>query len=74
MLAFRNQYVAHMDLHNRFTDPVPCFDHALQVTYAYEEWGRELTKAVIWNQPTLSSQYKRWKDEAFSIATREPRS
>jgi hypothetical protein len=37
MLAFRDKYVAHMDLHNRFTDPVPRFDNALQVTYAYEE-------------------------------------
>jgi hypothetical protein len=74
MLAFRDKYVAHMDLRNPFTDPVPCFDHALQVAYAYEEWGRELTKEVIWGQPTLSSQYERWKDEVFSIATREPRS
>src|SRR5262245_20249253 len=47
ILAFRDKYVAHMDLRNQFTNLVPCFDHALQVAYGYEEWARELTKAVI---------------------------
>jgi hypothetical protein len=53
MLAFRDKYVAHLDLNNRFNEPVPFFDPALQVAYAYEDWARELTKEVIWNQPCI---------------------
>jgi hypothetical protein len=67
MLDFRNEYVAHFDVRVPFNDPVPLFDHGLQVAYAYEEWARELTESVIWNQPTLSSQYEQWKAETYSI-------
>jgi hypothetical protein len=67
MLDFRNRYVAHLDVRVPFNDPVPLFDHALQVAYAYEEWARELTKSVIWNQPTLSSLYEQCESEASSI-------
>ena len=73
MLAFRDKYVAHMDLHNPFNEPVPPFDPALQVAYAYEEWVRELTKAVIWGQPTLSSLYEQCEREASSVVPWQPR-
>ena len=38
MCAFRDKYVVHRD---DFNDPVPDFDIALNVAYAYDEWIRE---------------------------------
>lgn len=73
MLAFRDKYVAHLDLNNRFNEPVPFFDPALQVAYAYEDWARELTKEVIWNQPTLISIYEQCEGEMSSIVPKRPR-
>ncbi len=73
MLAFRDKYVAHLDLCNPFNEPVPSFDPALQVAYAYQEWARELIKPVLLNQLTLVSQYEEWEAEASSIVTRKPR-
>jgi len=73
MRAFRDKYVAHFDLANRFTDPVPYFDPALQVAYAYQEWSRELIKPVLLNQPTLSSLYEQCKAKASTIIIQQPR-
>jgi hypothetical protein len=67
MLAFRNKYVAHLDLQKRLKGRVPGLDPALQVAYAYDEWSRELLRPEAWSQPTLSSKYDEWKAEASSV-------
>ena len=72
MRAFRDKYVAHFDLANRFTDPVPYFEPALQVAYAYQEWARELIKPVLLNQPMLSSLYEQCKAKASTIMIQQP--
>jgi hypothetical protein len=73
MLTFRDKYVAHLDLNKPFNEPVPSFDPALQIAYAYEEWAKELTQSVTWGQPTLSSVYKKGRDEASSIVSQRAR-
>jgi hypothetical protein len=67
MLDFRNKYVVHFDLNHQFSRPLPSFNPALQVAYAYQEWVRELISPVLLNQPTLSSLYEQCKAEAFSV-------
>ena len=68
MLAFRNKYVVHFDLIERFNAPVPCFEPALKVAYAYQEWVRDLLKAVWRVHPTLSPlYYEQCRAEAFSV-------
>lgn len=67
MLDFRSKYVAHLDLHKPFDGPVPRFHYALQVTYTYQEWIRDVIRPVLLNQPTLRSQYEQWKAEACSV-------
>ena len=72
MLSMRDKYVAHLDVKDPMTTAVPLFDTALQVAYAYDEWVRDLTEPVIWEQPTLISKYEQFKAEASSIVTRQP--
>jgi hypothetical protein len=67
MLAFRDKYVAHLDLHTPFTQPVPTFDPAIQTASAYQEWVAELIKPVLLNQPALSWQYAQWEREACAV-------
>ena len=67
MVELRGKYVAHRDLYEPFDRPLPRFDPALQVAYAYQEWVRELIRPVSLNQPTLSSLYEQCKAEASSI-------
>jgi hypothetical protein len=69
MLDFRDKYVAHLDLHRPFNKSIPCFDLALQVAYAYQEWARELIRPVLLNQPTFRSQYEQWEAEVCSVRT-----
>jgi len=73
MLDFRNKFVAHLDAHSPFNGPVPHFDPALHVAYAYQEWVRDLIRPVLLNQPTLRSQYEQWEAEACSVVSRPPR-
>ena len=73
MLDFRNKYIAHFDPSQKFSAPVPFFDPALQVAYAYQEWVRELIKPVVLNQPTLSSLYEQCKAKASAIVVQQPR-
>src|SRR5882724_3581400 len=47
MLDFRNTYVAHLDLHTPFFQPVPSFDPAIQTAFVYQEWVRELVRPVL---------------------------
>jgi hypothetical protein len=70
MLAFRDKYVAHLDIGNPLADPVPEFDAALQIAYAYQEWVGELINPHILNQPTLSSIFEQCNAEASSILSR----
>jgi hypothetical protein len=67
MLTFRNKYVIHFDLSQKFSAPVPYFDPALQVAYSYQEWVRELISPVLLGQPTLSSLYEQCRAAAFSV-------
>lgn len=70
MLDFRDKYVAHLDLRSPFSSPVPHFDPALQVAYAYQVWASEVIRPVLLSQPTLKSQYEQWEAEARSIVLR----
>ena len=70
MRALRDKYVAHLDVHNPLNEPLPRFDAAPQVAYAYDEWARDLTEPAIWEQPTLISKYEQFKAEASSILSR----
>jgi hypothetical protein len=72
MRAFRDKFVAHVDLDMPFRDPIPSFDPALQAAYAYHEWVRDLIQPVLLNQPTLSSKYEQWKAEASSVVSLYP--
>ena len=49
VVKFRNKYVVHRD---DFKDPVPNFDKALEVAYAYDGWIRKLFPG-IWDEPPL---------------------
>jgi hypothetical protein len=71
MLAMRDKYVAHLDLYDPISEPVPSFDPALQVAYTYQEWARELIKPALLNQPTLSSQYEQWVAETALIVQQQ---
>jgi len=78
MLSLRNTFVAHRDLRKPFSEPIPIFDAALQVAYAYQEWVEwllmkalpEMSLPETWSKPPyiFISQYETWKAEAFSIA------
>jgi hypothetical protein len=67
MMEFRNKFVAHVDLQEPFTDPIPSFNSALQVAYVYDEWVRDLSRPSIWEQPPLSWEYEQFKAEASSV-------
>jgi len=66
MLAFRDKYVAHLDLRAPFTQPVPSFDPAIHTAYAYQEWARDLIRPVFLNQLALKAEYAKWEREACS--------
>ena len=70
MLAFRDKYVAHLDIGNPIAEPVPEFDPALQVAYAYGEWVRALTAPAMWNEPPLSARYDEWRAEVSAVVSR----
>jgi len=68
---FRNKFVAHFDLRTRFEPvpvPLPKFDPALQVAYAYQEWVSELDSRYSFRHPTLSCIYEQYKAEASSLS------
>ena len=80
MLAFRDKFVAHIDLRKSFDDPVPSFDPALQVAYAYQEWVKEFIKAsldnstlLVWEDPAFNSLYEECKADATSIIIQQLR-
>jgi hypothetical protein len=67
MLEFRNKFVAHLDISERFNAPVPYLDPALQVAYAYDEWVREVIRPVPFLLPMLSARYEQWRAAALSV-------
>ena len=67
MLDFRNKVVAHLDISERYNAPVPCFDPALQVAYAYDEWVREVIRPEPFLLPMLSARYEQWRATALSV-------
>jgi len=70
MRAMRDRYVTHLDIDNPIKEPVPLFDHALQVAYAYEEWVKELLKPAVTSPCTLHMLYEQWKSEASTVVSR----
>lgn len=64
MLEFRGKFVAHLDLCSPFIGPIPYFDPALRVAYAYHDWVKELIRPVYLSLPTLKSRYEQWEAEA----------
>ena len=51
MLDFRNKYAAHRELN--YKTPIPYFDHALEVAYAYDEWIRDIISPDVLEEPLL---------------------
>jgi hypothetical protein len=71
MLDFRDKYVAHLDLHDPFSEAIPRFDTALEVAYDYQDWASDPIKPAVLNQPTLISQYEEWIAETRAVVSRE---
>jgi hypothetical protein len=67
MLDFRNKFVAHLDISERFNASIPVFDVALQVAFAYEEWVREVIKPDPFLQSMLDARYEQWRQAALSV-------
>jgi len=68
LLDFRNKCVAHFDLPQEFSRPIPRFEPALHVAYAYHEWVRVLIKGMWRIDHTLSPlYYEQCKAEAISV-------
>ena len=70
MVDFRSRFVAHFDLRTRIEPvpvPLPQFDPALHVAYAYQEWVSALDSRYSFRHPTLSFIYEQYKAEAFSL-------
>ena len=65
MLKFRNKYVAH---HDNYSKPVPDFDIARDVAFAYDVWVRVLIRPDFYDGPLLSDDYPIWLKNAFLIA------
>jgi hypothetical protein len=66
---FRSKYVVHFDINKKFNSPIPNFEPALQVAYAYNQWVRELLKGVVWRvHDTLSPHlYEYCRTEAITV-------
>jgi hypothetical protein len=65
MVDFRNKYVVHRD---RFRSPVPQFDKALQVAYAYDEWVRMIFPGV-WEEPPFEQSTEKIKKTVQTFVT-----
>jgi hypothetical protein len=59
MVTFRNKYVVHRD---NFKDPVPNFDIALEVVYAYDGWIRIIFPGH-WQEPPLKKSTQQAKQD-----------
>lgn len=66
MCDFRNKYVAHHE--QGFSQPVPDFDTALQIAYAYDEWIRELIRPDVYTGPRLREEFEAWRRQATPLA------
>jgi hypothetical protein len=53
IVTFRDKYVVHRD---KFRQPVPYFQKALDVAYAYDLWVRIVCFPGIWEEPPLQDQ------------------
>jgi hypothetical protein len=69
MMDFRNKFAAHVDIINPFKGPIPDFDPALQVAYAYQEWTKELIWPKYLHYFTLKTKYEEWKADASAVLT-----
>jgi len=58
MCDFRNKYVAHYEMD--FSQPVPDFDIALRIAYAYDKWIRDLIYPDIYEGPKLNEEFENW--------------
>jgi hypothetical protein len=48
MLAFRDKFVAHLDVRSAFDQTVARFEPALQTAYVYQEWVAEVVSLLWW--------------------------
>ena len=62
MCDFRNKFVAHHEL--TFSEPVPDFDIALRIAYAYDHWMRELIRPDVYAGPRLKDEFENWCRQA----------
>jgi hypothetical protein len=61
IVTFRNKYVGYRD---DFKNPVPFFDKALEVAYAYDGWIREIFPG-IWEEPPLKESPEKAKEKVM---------
>lgn len=66
MCDFRNKFVAHREI--GVSAPVPYFDKALLIAYAYDQWVRDLIAPDVLDGPLLKDEFARWRDEATLLA------
>jgi len=66
MCDFRNKFIAHRD--RKYKAPVPDFDVALGVVYAYDDWIRELIRPDYYDGPTLREKFDHWRTTSGPIA------
>ena len=66
MCDFRNKYVAHHE--QGFSQPVPDFEPALQIAYAYDDWIRELIQPDEYTGPRLQEEFDTWHRQATPIS------
>lgn len=62
MCDFRNKYVAHYEMD--FSQPVPDFDIALRIAYAYDKWVRDLIHPDVYEGPKLKEEFENWSRRA----------
>lgn len=56
MCDFRNKYVAHYEMD--FSQPVPDFDIALRIAYAYDKWIRDIIHPDVYGRPKLKEEFE----------------
>lgn len=68
MCDFRNKFVAHYE--PGFSPPVPDFDPALRIAYAYDKWIRDLIRPDVYTGPRLKQEFKNWRRQVEPLAER----
>lgn len=67
LCAFRDKYAAHLEIGKN--PDVPSLNLALDISYAYDDWIRELIKPDMLNEVRLEVKYGQWLADAFNIVS-----